>query len=313
MTKSYYSETDSTGLLTQEALEKINTFTRKPLTEEEVYVFPITLCDNEIDRDGERFDVETLETLASLFLGKTGLFDHSMQSRDQTARIFDAQCVTDSARKTLTGEAYTYIRALAYMPRTEKNLPLIEEIDSGIKKEVSVGCAVREVRCSVCGANVRLSPCEHRKGEVYGDIPCHHILHEATDAYEWSFVAVPAQRAAGVTKSYDLQKAVQQDGSLSLNAAQADALQKQMRALEAEASLGRAYKAALLDSTLRMGLAAMPDTDGKCLHSALEKLSTDELTALRKGFTALANRRMPLSLQLADGDTSEDTNNAFII
>lgn len=31
---------------------------------------------------------------------------------------------------------------------------------------------------------------------------CHTILSDITDAYEWSFVAVPAQRNAGVTKQY---------------------------------------------------------------------------------------------------------------
>ncbi|MGN1034015.1 MAG: hypothetical protein ACI4PK_00215 [Oscillospiraceae bacterium] len=30
---------------------------------------------------------------------------------------------------------------------------------------------------------------------------CYHILENASDAYEWSFVAVPAQRQVGVVKS----------------------------------------------------------------------------------------------------------------
>ena len=32
---------------------------------------------------------------------------------------------------------------------------------------------------------------------------CYGLLKEPTDAYEFSFVAVPAQRGAGVTKSFD--------------------------------------------------------------------------------------------------------------
>ena len=39
--------------LTEELLEKLNRFTRKPLTADEVYAFPVVLCDNEIDRDGD--------------------------------------------------------------------------------------------------------------------------------------------------------------------------------------------------------------------------------------------------------------------
>lgn len=39
----------------QRELEQIHQFSRKELTAEEVYTFSVRLCDNEIDRDGERF------------------------------------------------------------------------------------------------------------------------------------------------------------------------------------------------------------------------------------------------------------------
>ena len=34
---------------------------------------------------------------------------------------------------------------------------------------------------------------------------CHVVLSDVTDAYEWSFVAVPAQREAGVTKQFGME------------------------------------------------------------------------------------------------------------
>ena len=58
--------------VTPEELALINTYTRRPLTAEEVYVFSVTLCDNDVDRDGERFPVESLFALEKLFVGKTG-------------------------------------------------------------------------------------------------------------------------------------------------------------------------------------------------------------------------------------------------
>ena len=61
-------------------LECINQYTRRPFTEQEVYTFSVVLCDNEIDRDFERFSVEALHTLSQLFLGKTGIFDHNMKT-----------------------------------------------------------------------------------------------------------------------------------------------------------------------------------------------------------------------------------------
>ncbi len=40
------------------------------------------------------------------------------------------------------------------------------------------------------------------KGRMYSGKLCHTVLDDVTDAYEWSFVAVPAQVNAGVTKHY---------------------------------------------------------------------------------------------------------------
>ena len=190
------------GTPTPQELELINSYTVKPLKAEEVYTFGIVLCDNEIDRDFERFDIPALEKLAGLFVGKTGIFDHSMSGRDQTARIFSCRVETDENKVTSAGEKYTKLCARAYMPRSEKNAALIEEIDAGIKKETSVGCSVGRSVCSVCGKDGRTEPCAHIKGREYGGKLCHRILCDPTDAYEWSFVAVPAQPAAGVTKSY---------------------------------------------------------------------------------------------------------------
>ena len=48
------------GSATAEELELINTYTRRTLTADEVYVFTVVLCDNDVDRDGERFTVESL-------------------------------------------------------------------------------------------------------------------------------------------------------------------------------------------------------------------------------------------------------------
>ena len=139
------------GAPTPQELELINNYTVKPLSADEVYTFGIVLCDNEIDRDFERFDIPALERLAELFVGKTGIFDHSMSGRDQTARIFSCFVETDESKVTSAGEKYTKLCARAYMPRSEKNAALIGEIDAGIKKETSVGCSVGRSVCSVCG------------------------------------------------------------------------------------------------------------------------------------------------------------------
>ncbi|MBQ9376083.1 MAG: hypothetical protein IJU04_07105 [Ruminococcus sp.] len=190
-------------ILTDELLEKVNKFSRAKLTADEIYTFPVVLCDNEIDRDFERFSIDSLKTLAELFVGKTGIFDHNPKGENQTARIFDTELKISTDRKTQTGEPYACLVGKAYMVRTEKNEDLIMEIDAGIKKEVSVSCSVKSQICSICGADNKKAPCTHIKGATYGDEVCHFILNEPNDAYEWSFVAIPAQRNAGVTKTFE--------------------------------------------------------------------------------------------------------------
>lgn len=186
----------------KETLDKINRLTRREFTESELYTFSVILCDNEIDRDCERFSDEALEQLKSLYIGKTGIFDHDPKGSNQSARIYDTEVVTDSTRTTKYGAPYKCLKAWAYMVRTDGNRDLITEIEAGIKKEVSVGVSVASMKCSICGSDRTESRCSHQKGESYGDQLCHIVLDEITDAYEWSFVAVPAQPAAGVTKKY---------------------------------------------------------------------------------------------------------------
>ena len=100
---------------------------------------------------------------------------------------------------TKAGDSLSWLKGYAYMVRTAGNLDLISEIEGGIKREVSVGCSVARSVCSICGEEG--GRCGHRKGEVYNGKLCFFSLDEPLDAYEWSFVAVPAQPAAGVVKT----------------------------------------------------------------------------------------------------------------
>ncbi|MBR1527939.1 MAG: hypothetical protein IJ642_01405 [Oscillospiraceae bacterium] len=183
-------------------IEKINQFTRRELSEEEVYLFDIILCDNDIDRDLECFSENALAQMQKLFIGKTGIFDHNLQSAGQTARIYDTELVRSPDQKTKDGRTLLSLKAHAYMIRTDSNLDFIKEIDAGIKKEVSVSCSAGKRLCSVCGTDKAQSCCNHIAGKKYGQKSCYTILEDIQDAYEWSFVAVPAQPAAGVTKYF---------------------------------------------------------------------------------------------------------------
>lgn len=184
----------------QKTLEKINALTRRTFKAEELYTFPVTLCGNEIDRDGERFSDAALEKMAELFVGKTIIIDHAPSAANQTARVYDTELVTDTEKLTSYGEPYRYLKGYAYMVKTADNTGTITLIDGGILKEVSVSCSAASRKCSVCGKELYHGSCAHIKGNAYDGQVCHHILDGITDAYELSFVAVPAQADAGVTR-----------------------------------------------------------------------------------------------------------------
>jgi len=180
----------------------INHYTRTPLKPEEVYVFSVILCDNEIDRDTERFTNATLDALAPLFLGKTVISDHVWSAERQVARVYHTEVETTAKRNSL-GEPLRVLRGNAYMLNNETNTALIEAIEGGIIKEISVGCAVKTCSCSICGGAFGWLECpnNHRKGQKYDGKLCYGELIDPTDAFEISFVAVPAQPGAGITKS----------------------------------------------------------------------------------------------------------------
>ena len=116
---------------------------------------------------------------------------------NQTARIYRTR-VEDK------GGGVKHLIADAYLPVTDSTKDFIAQLDAGIKKEVSVGCAVKQAVCSVCGKTKR--ECIHIAGRYYSGTKCYYTLKGITDAYEVSFVAVPAQPDAGVIKSCDVRK-----------------------------------------------------------------------------------------------------------
>ena len=292
------TEAVSSGMPTAAQLEIINAQAKGKLTAEQLYVFSLRLCDDQIDRDMERFDTAALPALARLFIGKTGIIDHCWSSDNQVARIFQTQVVQE--------DGVSFIKAWAYIRRGTNTDEIIADIEAGIKKEVSVGCAMGRSVCSVCGSDY--GTCGHQKGEHYDGQLCCAILKEPMDAYEFSFVAVPAQREAGVMKGLGRR-------NVSLKAlAEEFGVQAEYRELYKQAELGRLYEQELRHEVVRLCLVLDLGASEAVLRSVMEKAGSDDLRKLKAALEERVRLMMPMQSQLPGSSAAMETvESGFLI
>ncbi len=283
------TQVSTSGVPTAAQLEAINAQARAKMSEDQVYVFSVRLCDDQVDRDGERFDTAALPALAKLFIGKTGIIDHKWSSDSQVARIFAAEVVKE--------DAVTYIKAWAYIRRGGNADEVIADIEAGIKKEVSVGCAMGRCVCSICGSEY--DECGHQKGEHYDGQLCCGILKEPMDAYEFSFVAVPAQRDAGVIKGLG-------KGRKLKELADEFGAQQEYRALFKQAELGKLYEKQLRDDVVRLFLVLDLGASEPVLRGIVDKAAAEDLIKLKEALEGRMRELMPAKSQLPG--TQDKTN-----
>ena len=134
--------------------------------------------------------------------------------------------------------------------------------------------------CSICGQ----SGCGHQRGRRYDGKLCYFTLQAPTDAYEWSFVAVPAQRKAGIIKGLTA------GSGLSLR----KLLAGQGAALgEREAALGRSYMTGLRREAVRLAGMADEALDLRTFAAAMDKLDEAELKELTAAYQRRVDDKYP--------------------
>ena len=292
------TEIVTSGTPTAAQLEAINAQAKAKLTGEQVYVFSLRLCDDQVDRDFERFDSQALPGLAKLFIGKTGIVDHKWSTDCQVARIFAAEVVKE--------DGVSYIKAWAYIRRGGYTDEIIADIDAGIKKEVSVGCAMGRSVCSICGSDY--GSCGHQKGEHYDGQLCCAILKEPMDAYEFSFVAVPAQRDAGVLKGFGARKRCLKELAEEFGA------QGEYRALYKMAKLGQQYQKELEDSVVRLCLSLELGAPEPVLRSVVKTAGAEDRMKRKEALEDRLAESLPIQTQLGGHFSRKDpVESGFLI
>jgi hypothetical protein len=139
------------------------------------------------------------------------------------------------------------------------------------------------------------------KGESYDGQVCCAILQEPMDAYEFSFVAVPAQREAGVLKGMG-------GGRKCLKElAEEFGVQGEYRALYKQAQLGMQYQKELEDSVVRLMLTLELGAEEPVLRSIAGKAAAEDLMKLKAALEDRVAEMMPVVTQLGKGFAAAET------
>ena len=70
-----------------------------------------------------------------------------------------------------------------------------EGVRTGLLQTVSIGGRTNDVRCSICGADMKNDPCDHIRGQVYEGQVCIWMINDVTPD-EVSYVIVPSDKNA---------------------------------------------------------------------------------------------------------------------
>ena len=70
-----------------------------------------------------------------------------------------------------------------------------EGVRTGLLQTVSIGGRTNDVRCSICGADMKNDPCDHIRGQVYEGQVCIWMINAVTPD-EVSYVIVPSDKNA---------------------------------------------------------------------------------------------------------------------
>lgn len=175
-------------------LDAINRFSLRPLVAEEVALFTLDLCNNQVDRHYSRFPDEELEKINTLVPGRPLMERHDMRGSLPRGTFYRSSIHRE-------GDVVS-VRPDVYVLRTHTNADFILNIEGGVYRETSIGFSFRTPECSACGRDIRT--CDHAPGRSYDGAVCHFIMREVIEVIEGSVVASGSQGTGFVGQAREL-------------------------------------------------------------------------------------------------------------
>lgn len=178
--------------ITDQDLAKIQRFALTELKAEDLAVFRMNLCNDQIDRHASRFPEKELQTINRMIVGKPTMVNHDMGLLPR-GRFFDSRMSKGptGTQSISTSRDALFVQPSTYMLREPENASFIRNIEAGIYSGTSIGFAFDNPECSVCNCDLRA--CAHWPGEEYDGEMCHYIMHDVLDVFEGSIVPLGSQ------------------------------------------------------------------------------------------------------------------------
>lgn len=187
-------------------LSAINKYAQRRLALEDVYVRGMNGANDVIDYYDSRFTTRGLREVAKAWPGSAMARGHDMGGAP-LARVFEADVALHESASQERGRARelrdlaqaSWARALFYVPRSLSYArDLVEAIDTGVEREVSLHWQFSRALCSVCANDVRSPECDHVPGEEYDGARAFYEMEGVTEVIETSFVLKGGQRGTNL-------------------------------------------------------------------------------------------------------------------
>lgn len=164
-------------------MDAVNAMTLRPFGQEEVAVFTLDLCHNQVDRHHSRFPEEELARINEMTPGRPLMERHDVRGSLPRGTFYRSRLHREAGRVS--------VRPDVYVLRTADNADFITHIEGGVYRETSIGFSFQTPECSVCGKDLRT--CPHVPGREYEGRVCHFIMRGVLEVLEGSVVASGSQ------------------------------------------------------------------------------------------------------------------------
>jgi len=160
------------GKPTKAQLEKINKFTSRPLTEDEVYVFEPLMIDDQKTSHYSVIHTNLLKKFVKDTKRGVPLLMNHNSFQLPVGRSFDARLTNEFDDELSVDTKSVYGSFYIDLGRnTESNMTtddITRGIDAGTIFDVSIGFSAKSWKCSICGNDIRnYMQCPHIPGRVY--------------------------------------------------------------------------------------------------------------------------------------------------